>query len=275
MSAELREGVFTTADGCRLAFEDVGSGPVVLWQHGLGAARSQPAEAFPPDLPWRRITLECRGHGGSDLGDPEHLSMATFADDAIALLDHLGVERAVVGGISLGAGVGLRLAALHPHRVRGLILARPAWLDGPSLATQAAYREVAEAIRVHGVEEGARRFEQSLNLARIEREAPDNAVSLRGFFSRARPETTVALLSRIPLSWPGITPAAMGALVVPTLVIGNDRDDAHPLAYARQLAQWIPGAQLRQITSKSTDRAAYVREFRHALADFLTQIGPG
>jgi len=274
MSAVACEGFFTTGDGCRLAFEEVGTGPVVLWQHGLGASRSQPAEVFPAGSPWRRITLECRGHGASDLGDPERLSMAQFAEDAVALLDHLGIERAVVGGISLGAAIGLRLAAFHPDRVRGLILARPAWLDGPSPDTQAAYREVADVIRTHGVTEGVSRFELSHNLARIEREAPDNAVSLRGFFTRPRPQTTVELLSRIPLSWPGVTQAAMAAMDVPTRVIGNDLDDAHPLAYARQLAAWIPGAQLRQITSKSTDRAAYVGEFRQALAEFLNQVQP-
>ena len=271
MTSSTPTGFFTTTDGCRLAYEDVGAGPVVLWQHGLGAARTQPAEVFPSDVPWRRLTLECRGHGESDLGDPARLSFAQFAADALALLDHLGIERAVVGGISLGAGLALRLAAEHRQRVRGLILARPAWLDGPSPDTQAAYREVAEALRAHGVVEGARVFEQSPNLARIERVAPDNAVSLRWFFSRARPETTVELLSRITLSWPGVTQAAMQTLNLPTLVIGNDQDDAHPLAYARQLAAWMPGAQLRLITSKSLDRASHVREFRQAMAEFLNE----
>ncbi len=262
-------GAFVTADGCRLAYEVVGDGAPVLWQHGLGANREQPAEVFPPVSGWRRITLECRGHGESELGDPAQLSIVQFSADALALLNHLAIDSAVVGGISLGAAIGLRLAALHPERVRGLVLARPAWVDAPSLETQAAYHEVAEMIRQYGVDEGARRFEQSARLARIERVAPDNAKSLRWFFTRPRPQTTVELLSRIPLDWPGITRQALRGIDVPTLVIGNAADDAHPLAYAQQLAELLPQATLAQITSKSVDRSAYVAEFQQALRVFL------
>ncbi|MEY4749623.1 MAG: hypothetical protein RIQ60_1837 [Pseudomonadota bacterium] len=262
---------FRTADGVRLAFEDVGSGQVLLWQHGLGADRGQPAEVC-PELPgWRRITLECRGHGCSELGDPARLTIAQFADDALALLDHLGVAQAVVGGISLGAGIGLRLAALHPTRVRSLLLARPAWVDAPAGESQAAYVEVAELIERLGVVEGARQFEGSPRLARIEQVAPDNARSLRWFFTRARPDTTVALLSRIPRQWPGFTLVQLQQIGAPTLVIGNDQDDAHPLAHARRLADMLPRARLVQITSKSLDRAAHVAEFRAALAAFVQE----
>ena len=58
-------------------------------------------------------------------------------------------------------------------------------------------------------------------------------------------------------------------IAVPTLVIGHGRDLAHPLAHAEALAALIPGARLRVITPKAEDRAAYVRDFRAALADFL------
>ncbi len=266
----MSEGVFVTADGCRLAYEVVGDGRPVLWQHGLGANREQPAEVFPQIDGWSRITLECRGHGASELGDPDKLSIAQFSADALALLDHLAIDAAVVGGISLGAAIGVRLAALHPERVKGLVPARPAWVDAPSLETQAAYHEVAQMIRQHGVDDGARRFEQSPSLARIEQVAPDNAKSLRWFFTRARPQTTVELLSRIPLDWPGIPRQALRAIDVPTLVIGNAADDAHPLVYAQQLAELLPRATLAEITSKSVDRSAYVAEFRRALHTFLT-----
>ena len=110
---------FVTGDGCRLAYETAGEGSPVLWQHGLGADRKQPAEVFPSIAVVRRITLECRGHGDSSLCDPERLSIAGFAEDALALLDHLHIAKAVVGGISLGAAIALRLAAFHPDRVSG------------------------------------------------------------------------------------------------------------------------------------------------------------
>lgn len=265
----MSEGRFVTDDGCALAYETVGDGLPVLWQHGLGATSEQPAEVFPATAGLRRVTLECRGHGGSDLGDAGYLSIARFAEDARGLLDHLRIDRAVVGGISLGAAIGLRLAALHPDRVCGLILARPAWVDGPSVATQAAYAEVAHLLADYGADEGARRFEASASLASVEAVSPDNAASLRWFFRRPNPASTIALLSRIPNNSPGIDAARLGRIAAPTLIVANAQDYVHPLAYAERLRSLLPHATLRIITSKTVDRAAYVAEFRAALAEFL------
>jgi len=262
---------FVTPDGCRLAYESVGEGMPVLWQHGLGADRSQPAEVFPQVGGVRRITLECRGHGQSELCDPDHISIAAFAEDAVALLDHLGVSRAVVGGISLGAGVALRLAVFHPERVSGLILARPAWIDGPSFETQAPYAEVARLLGELGVEDGAAQFAQSQQFRDVLTQSPDNAQSLRSFFTRSNPESTVLLLSRITRDSPSIG-GAFQSVRVPTLIIANDQEFVHPIAYARSLANLLPNASLKVITSKTINRQAYVDEFRDALGTFLISL---
>lgn len=262
-------GEFRAADGCRLAYEVRGEGSPVLWQHGLGADRTQPAEVF-PDLPgFQRITLECRGHGRSDLGDEAGLSIARFADDALALLDHLGVHRAVVGGISLGAAVALRLAALHPPRVAALVLARPAWVDEDGPERLAIYRDVAALLREFGPDEGRQRLSDLPRYRAVAETSPDNAASMRWFFDRPRPETTIALLDLIPRQGPGLTRDAIRRLDLPTRVIANDQDYVHPLATARTLAEMIPNADLRMVTSKTVDRDRYVAEFRAALAEFL------
>jgi pimeloyl-ACP methyl ester carboxylesterase len=260
---------FTTPGGCRLEYEIAGEGHPVLWQHGLGAGFGQPAGVFPVDAGLQRITLACRGHEASDLGPLEQISFATFAQDCLALLDHLGLSRVAVGGISLGAGVALRLAAFHPQRVSRLVLARPAWVDGSSLDTQAAYLAVAEVIAKHGLSEGPGVMALRPEYRALVEASPDNAKSILSYFSRPRPDTTVALLSRLSSSFPGVSRAAMARLEVPTLVIGNGEDVVHPLAYAQALAAPIPGAQLSVITSKTRDAAAYESEFKVALANFL------
>ncbi|CDX60528.1 putative hydrolase or acyltransferase of alpha/beta superfamily [Mesorhizobium plurifarium] len=266
-------GSFTTADGCALAFDVEGKGQPVLWQHGLGAPLDQPVEVFPETTGLQRITLMCRGHGASALGDPSRLSIAQFADDALALLDHLGIEQAAVGGISLGAAISLRLASFHAQRVAKLVLARPAWVDGPSIERQRGYHVAAQYLEKYGVDEGTERFRAAPEFLQVMAASPDNAASLIGFFRRPRPDTTIALLSRIPLNWPGVSRAQIEAIRQPALVIGNDQDYVHPLAYARELARLIPGARLVEITSKTIDRAAYVAEFRNALAGFLPGRG--
>jgi 3-oxoadipate enol-lactonase len=67
------------------------------------------------------IAIEHRGHGGG-LAVAGRLDMATLADDAAALLDELGVERAIVVGFSLGTMTALHIGARHTHRVAGLVL---------------------------------------------------------------------------------------------------------------------------------------------------------
>ena len=163
---------FTTPDGCRLVYDIAGQGPAVLWQHGLGAPFDQPLAVF-PDLPVTRITLACRGHEDSDLGPLEDLSIATFARDALALLDHLGIESlAAAGGISLGAGLSLRLAAYHPGRVQRLILARPAWIDRPSMEGQQGYVEAGRHLELHGATEGLALFRASALFQAVEARIP-------------------------------------------------------------------------------------------------------
>jgi pimeloyl-ACP methyl ester carboxylesterase len=262
-------GFFRTDDGCVLAYEDTGSGMPIVWQHGLGADRQQPAEVFPESDNVRRITLECRGHGESELGDPGRISIAQFGSDVIALLDHLGIDQALLGGISLGAAISLPLAVKFRLRFTGLIIARPAWIQDAAPSTMRPYLVVAELLRDFGREEGLRRFSTSEVYAEVADVSPDNAVSLCSFFSRANGQSTIELLSRIPKDGPGVTLQDIASLDLPTLVIGNGEEYVHPLAYASQLSDLIPNAKLHIVTSKTVDNVLYRSQFREALAAFI------
>jgi pimeloyl-ACP methyl ester carboxylesterase len=261
---------FTTADGVKLEYEIEGQGAPVPWQHGLGAAASQPAEVFPKDAGLQRITLLCRGHGNSSLGPLPRLSIRQFTDDAVALLDHLNIPEAAVGGISMGAAIALRMAAKYPARVNKLVLARPAWVDQPAPETMALYSKVPPLLAGEDPVDALHDFQNLPEFLALRSTSPDNASSMADFFKRPRRETTIALLTVIPLDGPGVTKFEMAALRVPTLVIGNGQDYVHPLAYAQSLAEAIPGAVFRQITSKSVDKRDYLNEFRAALKGFLS-----
>lgn len=264
-------GEFRTKDGCLLAYESVGEGMNVLWQHGLGADRSQAAEVFPSIAGIRRITLECRGHGTSQLGDPAQLSIAAFAADLLALLDHLRISCAIVGGISLGAAIAMRLAALEPDRVSGLILLRPAWVVGPSLSTMAPFLEIAQLLKRFGAFEGALRFERSSTFSAVAAVSPDNAASLSNFFTRPNPESTIALLASISKDSPRVDGQAIAKIAAPTLILGNPHDFVHPLVYAERLQQLLPHANLRVVTAKSIDKSLYQRECQESIGIFLTE----
>jgi pimeloyl-ACP methyl ester carboxylesterase len=257
----------------RLHLSDTGGdGLPVVFQHGLCGDAAQPADVFPRDGRFRCVTLEARGHGLSEAGDPADFSIASFAGDVIAMIEALDLGRAVIGGISMGAAIALHIGVNRPDLVRGLILARPAWVTEPSPENMRPNAEVGELLRRFPAEEARSRFEASPTAQRLAKDAPDNLASLRGFFARRPQETTAALLRAISADGPGVTAEQVRALSVPTLMIGHDLDAIHPLSLAEDLASLNPRSQLVKITPKAKDKARYTADFRHAMTTFLERF---
>ncbi len=258
-------------DGVELTAYDLDGKLPVIFQHGLGGDASQVAEVFPDGPAFRRVTLECRAQGESEAGAYNQLSVATFADDVIAYANARYIDRFIVGGISMGAAIALRLAITAPDRVRGLIIARPAWLWEPAPVNMAPFHEIAPYLRQADREAARRDFERSTIGVTLARNAPDNLASLLKFFDTTKPEATAELLSRISLDGPGVTRDQIRTIAVPTLVIAHGIDTVHPLAYGRTLADEIKGSAFVEIAPKVGSKAQYVHEFKSAVSDFLTR----
>ena len=108
-------------DGTRIHYEDTGGdGLPILWSHGFLMDHTM----FDPQVAgldgYRHIRWDERGFGGTDAAGP--FSYWDSAEDAIALLDHLDIDQAVLAGMSQGGFLSLRAALAHPGRVRALIL---------------------------------------------------------------------------------------------------------------------------------------------------------
>jgi pimeloyl-ACP methyl ester carboxylesterase len=259
--------------GVALHVDDAGgAGLPVIFQHGLCGDAQQTEEVFPDDPRFRRITLECRGHGASEAGATTAFSIATFADDVAALIETQGPTPLVVGGISMGAAIALRLAVRRKDIVRGLIVARPAWRTqaAPDNMTPAA--EVGRLIATLPVQAAKERFLASDTARQLADAAPDNPATLEGFFARDPHATTAALLQAISADGPGVSDAEVRAIRVPTMIIAHGRDALHPLALAKSIASLITNSRLVTITAKADDRARYVSDFRSALSTFLTNF---
>jgi pimeloyl-ACP methyl ester carboxylesterase len=256
-------------DDTGLRFFEQGEGPAVIFQHGLGGDEAQMAQNFPANLRCRRLTLECRGHGGSNLGSPRPFSFAMFANDIVAAADQAGVERFIAGGVSMGAALALRLACRHPDRVTGLILVRPAWTFEAAPSNLAPIAEVAQLVHSHSVAEARSIFEHSHTAARLKIEAPDNLNSLLGYFDRPDIAGFADVLNDISKDGPGVTQQQVAALAIPTLVIGNEEDAIHPMPIAQALAAVIPGAEFRQVTAKASDKDRHFAEVQDAVTAFL------
>ncbi|MEP7453895.1 alpha/beta hydrolase [Phyllobacterium sp. SB3] len=264
--------MITTVRGAlntKLALSRLGEGRPVILQHGLCGDAAQPAQVFPFDEGHQCLTLECRGHGQSEAGNPSAFSIPAFTDDLATAIEDRRLGMCVVGGISMGAAMALRLTVTRPDLVSALILARPAWLTDPAPQNMAPNAYVGELLRDYPAQEARRHFETSSIAAELSRYAPDNLASLRSFFSREPGSVTSRLLLSISGSGPGITENDIRSITVPTLIVACERDMVHPIAYGRELASLIGHAQFVEITPKATNPDAYRNDFRAALSSFL------
>jgi pimeloyl-ACP methyl ester carboxylesterase len=246
-----------------------GTGLPVIFQHGLCGDARQTIEAFPRDPRFRRITIESRGHGGSEAGDLRLFSVRTFASDVADFIDAHRLAPIVVGGISMGAAIALHLAVHRPGIVRGLILARPAWIAASAPANNIPNALVGRLLAVLSQEDARKAFEASEIARLLAEEAPDNLASLRGFFSREPQATTAALLQAIAADGPGVSEEDLRNLEIPTLIIGHDIDYIHPLSYAAAISRLIPRSQLVSVTPKALSKATYLKDFHTAITNFL------
>ena len=254
-------------DDRRLAYRVYGEGPrVTVLLHGLlfNQRMHVPLARALAERGNRIVTLDLRGHGSSDRpADMWHYSMGFFARDVVALLDHLGVDQAVVGGTSLGANVTLEVASLAPERLRGMVIEMPV-LDNALLACAVAFTPLMVALTIGepvmaAVSRLARRVPERLMpwaanvmLDTVRQEPAPSAAVLQGIFSgRTAPHRS-----------------ERRTFTAPALVIGHHRDPVHPFSDAGLLAEELPNARLLEAGSILELRIAPAR-LTDEIADFL------
>jgi pimeloyl-ACP methyl ester carboxylesterase len=273
-------------DGIDFHYLDLGRGVPFVFQHGLGGDVRQPAGLFVPPNGVRQLCLDARGHGQTQpLGDPSDLTFDVFGDDLVAWLDDLGLTQAVIGGVSMGAGVALNVAVRYPERVAGLVLSRPAWLAGPMPAENVArYAAIARLLRAVGavsngdlaLRRAVARFEASDDYRNLLASSPDTAQSLRGQLTNERAVAAVARLERLPAARPLADLRFAAAIRVPALVLAHRQDPIHRFAFGERLAGAIPGARLVELTPKSISRERHAAEVQGRLEAFLSRFtAPG
>jgi pimeloyl-ACP methyl ester carboxylesterase len=193
----------------------------------------------------RVVTVDLLGHGASDRPrDMWKYSMPVFGAQVVALLDHLGIEQAVVGGTSLGANATLEVASRAPERLRGMILEMPV-LDNALLASALAFtpllvwltfgepvmKAVAWATRL--VPSDVVPFGADLWLDTLRQDPGPSGAVLQGLFSgRMAPHRS-----------------ERRTFTAPSLVIGHRRDPVHPFSDAGMLADELPDARLVEADS--------------------------
>jgi pimeloyl-ACP methyl ester carboxylesterase len=254
-------------------YASVREGLPFVFQHGMGADVTQPLSSGGNLAGWRIIAMDCRGHGQTEANlDRARISFTQLAKDLAMLLDSLNIEHAVVGGISMGAGVALAFALARPERVTGLILVRPAWLDRPFPTNLRWFPLAADLLQEYPADEAAHRFKQLPEFSELEAVSKPAADSLLGQFRRSRACERAAILASMPASVPVASLTQCRQLQIPTLIVVNARDPVHPDVFGEQLAAAIPGAALSRITSKAESESLHQADLARTLREFLEPI---
>jgi pimeloyl-ACP methyl ester carboxylesterase len=276
--------------GQRIVYEEFGGGPAAVTAGGTRGrtARSAPARARPVILvhglllskemhrPLAEalaargnhvITLDLLGHGESDRPrDMWRYSMQFFAQQVIALMDHLDLDEAAVMGTSLGANTALELAAAYPNRLRGMVIEMPV-LDNALLWSALAFTPLLVALTfgesaMQVLARGARAIPRSLvphygnvvlDLVRQD-PGPGGAVLQGLFFGRVAPHR-----------------ADRRTFETPALVLGHRRDPVHPFSDAGMLVEELPNARLVEANSIIELRVKPER-LTNLIAEFLDEV---
>ena len=244
--------------GQRLAYSSYGEGPrVTVLLHGLLFSRYMHdalARAL-AERGHRVVTLDLLGHGESDRPpDMWRYSMTEFGREVVALLDHLGVDEAVVLGTSLGANTTLEVASLAPDRLRGMVIEMPV-LDHALVGCAIAFTPL-----LLGLTFGAPGMRA---LARAARMVPARRlpwqVDILVDWIRQDPEPSAAVVQGLFFGRTAPHRSERRTFQAPTLVIGHQLDLIHPFSDAGMLAEELPNARLLQASSIVELRVAPAR----------------
>lgn len=231
-----------THNGQRIAYEVHGEGPrLLVYMHGLllDANLNRAIAAALAERGNRVVLLDLLGHGGSDR--PRHAAayrIDLYVDQVIALLDHLDVPEAVVGGISLGANVSLLAAATHPERVRALLLEMPV-LERAAPAVALTFVPIVLALHY-----GGRVTRLVSKLVRTLPRTPFDPLNSVLDAAGGDPSQVAAVLHGVLLGPVAPTVEQRGAISVPALVLAHRADVIHPFSDAEALVRQLPNARL-------------------------------
>jgi 3-oxoadipate enol-lactonase len=263
-------------NGFDMYYRDCGQGPPLVLAHGLmGSIEVMDALAESPESLSRRFRLinyDARGHGRSGYTpDPADYSRYALAEDLLALLRHLGIERAHVGGGSMGAGTSLVFALDHPEMVDRLVLIAPPPLGDDVGPVQRVFLAFAAIIESQGLEKAV---EVAMGLPQFQalREAnPQELEWIRGWLLSQNPRAVVPAIRGL-LGGPPLPAERFEEIRARTLVVAHLGDEVHPLASARRVQESIPDCRL-VVAPTMTHYREHPQELADVIEGFLADSG--
>ncbi len=267
-------------NGFEMHYEVRGEGPPLIMAHGLmGNMNVAPEESIALNLlsqqlpnDFRTIGYDARGHGQSGYTtDPDDYNWFGLADDMYKLLLHLDIEKAHIGGGSMGAGTSICFALEHPQMVNKLVLiAPPAIKEEDRRTPRTVFGGLASLIESQGLEK-ATEVALSLGLwSDIRQVNPKRYQLLRDGLLSQNSAALVPAIRGLITDGPQLPDERFGEISAPTLIIAHEGDPIHPAESGVILHKAISGSRL--ITAPSF---AYweqrPEEMTRTIKDFLRE----
>lgn len=260
-------------NGIEIAYEVYGEGFPLVLAHGYVASKEMwDAQIGPFSERYRVVVYDARGHGETEAPpvDDAGYTLDTLVDDQKALMDHLGIEEAHVGGLSLGGMIAMRFALKFPKAVRALLLCD----TSPGMNTEgqwAANRQALEGVvRSQGVMGAMRGLAQASGLSR-ENPPPDIAAFVQRI--ERMPADGFLGIARAVGEAPSVL-ERLGEITAPTLILTGDTDFFRDAS--QQMHQRMPGARFALIHGSPHGTCLWQAEkFTSAVLDFLADVDAG
>lgn len=254
-------------DGCQLHYEEYGKGAPVLLVHGLGSSTRDWEYQIPAlAAHYRVVAIDIRGHGRSDK-PRERYSIAGFAEDVAALIEHLGLGRVHLVGISMGGMIGFQLGVERPELLQSLCIVN----SGPEVKAKSP-RDVLEIAKRWSLSRLLSLDTIAKGLGRLLFPKPEQAELRRKIEERWPQNDKRAYLASLDaiIGW-GVR-ERLARISCPTLVISADHDYT-PVAQKEAYVKEMPNARLLVIEdSRHATPLDQPQRFNSSLLAFLAEV---
>jgi pimeloyl-ACP methyl ester carboxylesterase len=241
------------SNGVKIHYEDRGSGDPVVLAHGFASNAEHNwgltgwYKTLTPD--YRAIALDCRGHGQSDKPrDVKAYAGTIMEDDVVGLMSHLGIERALLMGYSMGGRISMGLLARHPQRFRAVVLGGIG--AGMGVADPAARKPIVAAL-----------------LSDDSSKVTDQRARLFRDFAQANKNDLKALAACMAADREPIAASAFTNNKVPVLVAVGTRDEL--VVKPEDITIMIPGAKLLKLEGRDHLNAPGDKAYHQAVVRFF------
>ena len=260
----------TRIDDIQLAYDDVGSGPAVVFIHGYPFNRSlwtEQVEALSNN--YRVVTPDLRGFGESDSSEGP-VTMDRMAQDVAQLMDHLKIEQAVIAALSMGGYVALAFCKQFPSRVKALVLAdtRP---QGDTEEGKQTRRQQAEKALSEGMPGIADAMLPKLLTPETVSKRPEVVKRVRDMMLKTKPQGAASAL--LGMAEREDQTEFISTIRVPTMIVVGREDAITPVADSEKMRALIPTSHLVVFENAGhVSNLEQTEAFNFALVKFLERV---